>query len=42
MSYRLAGLTAENVDLVVEVLGWIFLEDCIALEEAVVVGDVDS
>ena len=43
MGNRLAVLTAENVDLIVEeMLRWILLEDFIVLEKAVVVGDGHS
>lgn len=40
MSNRLAIVSAEDVDLVVKIFYWAFLEELIAFKEAVVVGSV--
>lgn len=42
MSNRLAIVSAENVDLVVKIVNWAFFEEFTALEEAVVVGDMNT
>lgn len=40
MSNRLAVVSAEDVDLVVEVFDWLFVEALITSKEAMVVGNV--